>query len=329
MKRPLASRAALLSLGIASLLGIAGAAAATTLDLAPKQDNTLIETPIGNSNGAGDGIYVGRVGTNGGGTRRRGLIAFDVSTIPPGSTINSVTLTLEMEQSHDGINRGITLHRASASWGEAGSNGSGTGGVAQTNDATWLFRFFNTQAWATPGGDFAAGASAFQLVSDIGTYTWNDTGMATDVQSWVDTPASNFGWELVGDESTIFTVKKFYSRQGFVPPKLSIDFTSTAGVPPGPVAGAVWFAQPWPAPATGRVNLSYTLPRAASVSLSIHDAMGRVVRRLAAGSAEPSGRRETVWDGRTDTGAPAAPGLYLAHLVVDQLAFDRRIALLR
>jgi hypothetical protein len=308
---------------------LGGPTAATTLDLAPKQDNTLIETPVGNSNGAGDGIFVGRVGLNGGSTKRRGMIEFDVSAIPAGSTINSVTLTLEMEQSHDGINRGITLHRANNSWGEAGSIGAGSGAAAQTSDATWLFRFYNTQAWATPGGDFAAGASAFQLVGDIGTYTWNDTGMATDVQSWVDVPTSNFGWELIGDESTNYTVKKFYSREGFVPPKLSIDFTSTAGVPPGPVAGAVWFAEPWPAPATGRVNLSYTLPRAANVSLSIHDAMGRVVRRLEAGSAEPSGRRETVWDGRTDAGAPAAPGLYLARLVVDHIAFERRIALLR
>src|SRR5262245_14459924 len=83
---------------VASLI-CATAALAATVDLAPSKDNTLIESPNGNSNGAGDGVYVGRVGTLGMGTRRRGVMAFNLSSIPAGSTINSVTLTLAMTQS--------------------------------------------------------------------------------------------------------------------------------------------------------------------------------------------------------------------------------------
>ena len=330
MKLPLGSRAVFASLSVAASLTAASWAAAVTVDLAPSKDNTLIETPVGNSNGAGDGIYVGRVGGIGGGTKRRGLLAFDLSTIPAGSTINAATLKLEMAQSPDGIARTVTLHRVGAGWGEAGSLGSGTGGVAQPGDATWLFRSYNTVSWTTLGGDFAAVSSASQAVADLGSYVWTDPALVTDVKFWVDNPASNFGWLVQGDESATSTVKKFYSREGITPPDLMVDYTpGAADVPTGANADVVSFSPPWPTPASGSVHLSYTLSRSARVTLSIHDAMGRVVRRLAAGATEPAGRRAIVWDGRTDSGAAARPGVYLASLVVDRSAYQQRILLLR
>ena len=317
-------------LSVAASLTFASLAAAVTVDLVPSKDNTLIETPVGNSNGAGDGIYVGRVGSFGGGTKRRGLLAFDLSSIPAGSTVNAVTLSLAMVQSNDLSARIVTLHRLSADWGEAGSLGSGSGGLAQPGDATWLFRFFNTLTWTTAGGDFTAGPSASQSVAGIGPYAWTGAGLVADVQSWVDNPASNFGWLMKDDETTTTTARKYYSREGFTPPKLTIDYTpASTDVPTGPRAEAVSFAAPWPTPSSGRVNLSYTLPRAAHVSLLIHDAMGRVVRRLVAGVTEPAGAHATVWDGRTDSGTRAAPGVYLASLIVDQATHQRRIPLLR
>lgn len=329
MKLPIGSRATFASLSVAASLTFASGAAAAMVDLAPSKDNTLIETPVGNSNGAGDGIYAGRVGTLGAGTRRRGLLAFDLSSIPAGSTVNAVTLRLEMIQSPNATARIVTLHRVSADWGEAGSFGAGSGGPAMSGDATWLFRFFNTLTWTTAGGVFAAGPSASQSVTVLGSYVWTGGGLVADVQFWVDNAASNFGWLVMGDETTTSTAKKFYSREGFTPPVLTVDYTLATDVPSGPGAEAVWFSPPWPSPASGPVNLSYTLPRAARVSLSIHDAMGRVVRRLAVGVAEPAGRHATVWDGRTDSGTHAGPGVYLASLVVDKDTYQRRIPLLR
>jgi hypothetical protein len=320
----------LASLFIAASMTFADGAAAATVNLGPIKDNTLIQAPIGNSNGAGDGIYSGRVGALGDSTLRRALLAFDLSSIPAGSTVNSVTLRLEMAQSQNELDRLFTLHRVSADWGEEGSLGSGTGSPAETGDATWLFRFFSTQAWTTPGGDFTAAPSASQVVSAIGPYEWTGAGLVADVEFWLDNPASNFGWLLLGDESTSFTVRKFYSRQGLTPPVLTVDFTPTdIGVASGPHADRVWFAPPWPTPASGPVHLSYALPRAARVSLAIHDAAGRVVRHLVADAVETAGRHATVWDGRTDTGARAASGVYVASLVVDDEAHQRRIPLLR
>jgi len=330
MRLPVHSRAISIGLSVAASLAFAGWAAADTVELAPSKDNTLIETPAGNSNGSGDGIYAGKVGTNGTNTRRRGLLAFDVSSIPTGATVDAVTLTLEMAMSPNGTARIIALHRVNADWGEAGSLGGGSGGPAQPGDATWPLRFFDTEAWTTPGGDFIGAASASQSVGEIGPYEWTGAGLVTDVQFWLDNPASNFGWLVRGNEDSASTVKKFYSSEGFIPPRLTVNYTpSVIGVPSQPEAEAAWFAPPWPTPASGRVNLSYILPRAARVTLSIHDAMGRVVRRLVTDRVEPAGRHAAVWDGRTDAGADAASGVYLASLVVDGLRLQRRIPLLR
>jgi len=52
------------------------------------------------------------------------------------------------------------------------------------------------------------------------------------VQSWIDTPATNFGWILVGDEATFGSAKRFASREDpFIVsrPRLVVDF-DVAGV---------------------------------------------------------------------------------------------------
>jgi flagellar hook assembly protein FlgD len=65
------------------------------------------------------------------------------------------------------------------------------------------------------------------------------------------------------------------------------------------------------------------------VSLSIYDASGRQVRRLEPPTIVSAGRYTRVWDGRTEVGAEAAPGMYLARLVVDGVRFERNIPLVR
>lgn len=321
------------SLPLAALFLLAGSLSfapiceAVTVTLLPSKDNTLIETPNGNSNGAGDGIYVGRVGTLGGGSMRRGVMAFNLSSIPVNSTINSVTLTLQMSQSVNSISATVTLHRLNADWGEGTAFGAGTGAPAGTGDATWTYRFFATDAWSSAGGDFVAQPSASQTVTDLAAYEWTGPGLVADVQSWVNTPTSNFGWLVFGNEATLQAVKKFDSREGSQPPALTVDYTPpSTGVGSHSVAG-VEFAPPWPSPASGPVHLGYTLARPAKVSLAIHDVMGHVVRRLVAGATQSAGSHGLVWDGRTDSGERAPSGLYLARLVVGQDQLHRRIPL--
>ena len=178
-------------------------------------DNTLYDIADGSlSNGAGGYLLSGatRQGAN-----RRAVIAFDVeSQIPAGSTINDVTLTLHMDRASGGAAI-ISLHKLTATWGEGTSVGPGNqggGGGAATNDATWLHRFFDSESWQSPGGDFESEASANLSVSGIEFYTWGSTSeMVQDVQSWLDEPDSNAGWILIGDEAGTRTAKRFDSRE--------------------------------------------------------------------------------------------------------------------
>lgn len=191
----------------------AGAATARTLTLEPAQDNTLYENETGNiSNGAGQHLFAGKTNR---GEIRRAVLAFDLSAIPPGATVISATLTMNMSKSIAGP-LAVSLHTLETDWGEGASDAvgdEGAGAAAMPGDATWLYTFFDTASWTTPGGDFAAQPSATTQVGGVGRYDWSSTGLLADVQRWVADPASNFGWIVIGDESADPTAKRFDSRE--------------------------------------------------------------------------------------------------------------------
>ncbi len=226
------------SLLVATLAG-GPTACADIITLGPWKDNTLYEDPAGAlSNGSGDFFFAGR---NAMGLVRRGLLAFDIAaTVPPGSTINSVSLTLHMTMTSSG-SVPVALHRALADWGEGSSDaagGEGGGAPAAPGDATWLHTFYDTDFWARAGGDFEAVASAVEMVVDVGFYTWSSPALAGDVQRFLDEPGRNYGWMLIGSEKTFPTTKKFDSRHAMdvsLRPMLTIDYTAV----PAPAGLAV------------------------------------------------------------------------------------------
>ena len=203
----------------------------------PTQDNTLYEYDPAegdHSNGAGFHFFAGE---NGMGELRRGVLAFDVAgSIPAGSTITAVSLTLNMSMTPAGAET-VELHKLLADWGEGTSHapmGEGDGAPATTNDATWRHRFFDTVFWTTQGGDFSATVSASQSVGGVGQYTWTSAQMVADVQEWLDNPASNFGWLVLGNETTISTAKRFDTRESASPPILTIQYIPAPRVVPTP-----------------------------------------------------------------------------------------------
>ena len=218
----------------------AAPAAADSVVLVSDRDNTLIQPMSGqpeNSLGAGWQFYAGRVGNNGGGTIRRGLLRFDLSSIPPGSTITAVKLKLYMSQGN-GAASTVSLKRCLADWGEGVSFGFGGGGApAEENDATWTKRFYPGVAWGAAGGSFSATASASTSIpSQAAFYTWGSTAaMVADAKAWHAAPGSNFGWVVTGNEATIQTSKRFESRDSLTVaqrPQLTIWF-----VPPSQIVG--------------------------------------------------------------------------------------------
>jgi hypothetical protein len=225
----------LLSLAIATVLvGIVPSSASAQLaNISPIKDNTLYQYDPAEgdlSNALGQHFFAGETGM---GELRRGVLAFDIAgSVPPGSTILGVTLSLNMSRTGSATPRTVELHRILADWGEGTSvapGEEGTGAPATTNDATWRHRFFDTIFWTTEGGDFSATVSASQSVGTVGVYTWTSSQMRADVQSWLDDPANNFGWLVLGDESEIETAKRFDTRESASPPVLTIQYR-----PPGP-----------------------------------------------------------------------------------------------
>ena len=231
-----------------SALGCAGvsSASAAMIVINPDKDNTLYEYDPAEgdqSNGAGFYFFAGETGM---GELRRAVLAFDIAgAIPAGSTITAVTLSMNMSRTALNTARTIELHKLLADWGEGTSQapmGEGDGAPATPNDATWRHRFFDTIFWTNEGGDFSATVSASQSVGMIGQYTWSSAQMVTDVQSWLDDSGDNFGWLVLGDESTIATAKRFDSRESASAPVLTIQYI------PGPRVAPTPRARPTPAP---------------------------------------------------------------------------------
>src|SRR6266403_395416 len=228
----------LLAIILTTALGfIAGSANAAIINITPSKDNTLYEYDPAegdHSNGAGFHFFAGE---NGMGELRRVVLAFDIAgSVPPGSTITAVSLSMNMSMTPAGALT-VELHKLLADWGEGTSHapmGEGDGAPATPNDATWRHRFFDSVFWTTQGGDFSATVSASQSVAGIGQYTWSSTQMITDVQSWLDNPGSNFGWLVLGDESGGATAKRFDTRESASPPVLTIQYTGAPRATPTP-----------------------------------------------------------------------------------------------
>ena len=156
----------------------------------------------------------------------------------------------------------------------------GDGAPATTNDATWRHRFFDTIFWTTEGGDFSGTVSASQSVGAVGMYTWSSSQMRADVQSWLDDPASNFGWLVLGDESEIATAKRFDTRESASPPVLTINLQAcgTESYADSETASVSEMPRPTPVRFFSSVTLLVTVVRTASGG-TICIAAGRLEKR--------------------------------------------------
>lgn len=230
---------------LATILLSASASRADMVTLTTSRDNTIFQDAPGNGDGAGQVLFVG---TTGQGSPRRALIGFDIAgNVPVGSTITGVQLRLVLDRAASGefTPRPVPLCRVLADWGEGtagrGSGGAGSGDgfptVANGTGSTWTHRFYNTVPWTNPGGDFtttASGSTVVGTVSNMAT-VWNSSpGMVSDVQAWLTNPSSNFGWLLLGDESTSTTARRFFTREAgnsASRPSLVVTFTPPSSAP--------------------------------------------------------------------------------------------------
>src|SRR5262245_34049224 len=205
--------------------------------LTPTADNSMFQESPTFSSGAGEFLYAGQAGHHlDHSLVRRALLKFNVvSSIPAGSVIDSVSLTLNVSNVVSAATQSFGIHRVLADWGEGASDSGNPGDqgiAAAAGDATWRHRFFGTALWSSEGGDFAAAASSAVSIGNLGAYSWtggSSSAMAADVQAWLENPAAQFGWIIKQtNEAQNLTAKSFYSKESIAAifrRKLTINYS--------------------------------------------------------------------------------------------------------
>src|SRR5437016_12681285 len=146
----------LLALILTTALGfVAGSANAAIINITPSKDNTLYQYDPADgdtSNALGLHFFAGKTAM---GELRRGVLAFDIAgSVPAGSTITGVTLSMNMSRTPLSVAYPVELHVLLADWGEGTSQASGeegAGAPAPTNDATGPPHFFRPNSRPNDG----------------------------------------------------------------------------------------------------------------------------------------------------------------------------------
>ena len=153
----------------------------------------------------------------------RGILKFDLSSIPSGSTITSVTLSLYLYSTR-GYDRTFGIHKVTKNWTESG--------------VTWN-KYDGTNNWTTSGGDYEATASATVTAGAVWNIwvDWSSSTLVSDVQGFVNNPSTNFGW-IIKDQTEGSSNQdwvRFYSKEytgTTLRPKLEVTYTTEGDTTP-------------------------------------------------------------------------------------------------
>ncbi|MFN8544645.1 MAG: DNRLRE domain-containing protein [Candidatus Binatia bacterium] len=189
-------------------LAVGGTAGATTVVLQPSsQDSYLRHENPNTPSGSGPANTRIRVKSDGSGNPQatwwRGVVQFDLSAIPQFATVSSATL--ELFEGNTGTQRTYGVHKATGPWLQA------------------------TVKWNTQP-TFVGAATTTNTVGDP-PRDWRSFAVTTDVQAWINAPASNYGWvlkdqaEASGSENINF-VSMEDSSDVTHRPRLTVTFTA-------------------------------------------------------------------------------------------------------
>ena len=113
---------------------------------------------------------------------------------------------------------------------------------------------------------------------------------------------------------------------------LSFGPEETVGGPPTstwPVASVLRLRiEGFPNPSPGASSIRYSIPQAGPVRVSVYDIAGRLVATLVDRRVD-RGTWTTRWNGRTDSGAPAATGMYFLRVQTPQGSRASKLTLVR
>lgn len=144
--------------------------------------------------------------------------------------------------------------------------------------------------------------------------------------------------EFAGGETAEFWVPHSSMLKAIVPEgaktgliivrtRVDLAYTSTAFRVAWQPSEPFYVAPPWPNPSWGAVSLRFSTAVDAAVRVQVFDASGRSVASLV-NAPLPPGEHVAQWNGRSSSGARAAPGVYLIQVSTgDQYRAAKRIVL--
>ena len=249
-------------------VGTLSSSPAATINLLPEADTYIRDSAPTFNFGTANPILVGIAATPFSPPRQNCLFRFSLTGIPAGAVVTRASLRLIAvagpREPYD-----FDLSRVLVNWTEVG--------------ATWNVRLPGTP-WAVSGvgsgSDYVASPSATAVLSPVPvqvslggqpvTNVFSSTGMAADVQLWLDNPGTNFGWILQVAGGQVSSGRQLASREDpTLKPVLTVEYTvpgtPTVPAPPiisGPVleAGSIRFSFNAESNRTYTVQFADTLP---------------------------------------------------------------------
>ena len=205
---------------LAVWLALAPALFAATATFVPVADTTISPEGKALADGVSTTMIVGRLNPLTEDVPVRGLLRFDLSSLPSGAVVTSATVQVRMTAASDPSAHTHLLHRLTRAWTEGGADWDQTG----------------AEFWENVGGDYATAADASRLMTGPATYLFASTsGLVDTVQFWTTNGAANFGWILrSAAEDDGRNARRFATRENTTPadrPQLVVGYF----VPPPPV----------------------------------------------------------------------------------------------
>lgn len=141
-------------------------------------------------------------------------------------------------------------------------------------------------------------------------------------------------YEFVDADAPVAEVVFYYLRQldldgtATRSETLQIAFAPTA-VQQSMLPTATALAQNFPNPFNPETNIRFDLSGAASVSVTVYDAAGQVVRTLVAGQFMEAGTYSLTWDGHNAAGQMVGSGIYFYELRAGSFTSMKKMTLLQ
>ena len=171
------------------------------------------------------------------------------------------------------------------------------------------------------GGQGLIGFNSEVWVFDLWTKKWTPLTVA-------GTPPSQRGASAAIYDGANDRMVIFGGNDGVVRNDVwAVNNLSGTTTPVGPRTSSLELRS-FPNPFNPRTTLEYILPAAGHVTLRVFAANGVRVRSLV-DEVQPAGPHRVTWDGRSDTGARAASGVYLLRIESADRSTTRKITLLK